>query len=330
MQTLQHATLAPHLDQLAVGGEGIVYRVSSMPRMVLKQYKEAQRPQLDTAALSELVQVVDQWDAGDKARLMSRTAWPSALVADPRGVCGFLMGEVEDSYYGRYGLRANPRRVLCDWNQLIYQSTAPTPAHLISDMPQVAVEGIIQLLQDLAATVQALHRNSIVIGDMSGKNLIWTVGPNRVFMIDCDSFHFDGRRGACSHKESPGWVDPVLAGRATDRESDIYKLGVAAYRALAHDAHSAVTQAQVAQTLTGTSVPSSLVGLISASVDTAGRPTATEWCTTLGELYKFGGRPAIGVRSVPKASTSESVPTSASSSVPRTTRPRINLSGRSG
>ena len=316
MQTLQHAALAPHLDRIASGGEGIVYRVSSMPRTVFKQYKETQRPQLDAAALSELVQVVDQWVAPDKARVLSRTAWPSALVADDRGVCGFLMVEIDDPFYGHFGLRANPRRVLCDWNQLIYQTSTPTPAHLISDMPRVQMEGIVQLLQDLAATIEILHRKSIVVGDMSGKNLIWTVAPNRVFIIDCDSFHFDGQRGACSHKESPGWVDPVLMGRPTNLESDVYKLGVAAYRALAHDAHSPVTRAQVTQRLTGTSIPAALVDLIASSVEPTGRPIAADWSATLASLFKFGGRPTIGTRASQAGPPTSSLGPS---------RPRIDL-----
>jgi len=221
------------------------------------------------------------------------------------------MPAIEDAFYRRYGLRTNPKRVLCDWNQLSYQD-APLPAHMISEVPRPSVEEKILLIKDLAGTVDLLHRHDIIVGDMSGKNLIWTTQPNRVIIIDCDSFRISGRKGVCIHKESPGWIDPTLQGSQTCKESDIYKLGVAAFRSLWNDPSSVVSP-DVVNRSRPSNIPGDMISLISASVGSTNRPTSNDWVRRLDQIFKFKGRPVVAATGTPIAGIS------------RPTRPRIQI-----
>ena len=314
MSVISYATIAQQLERLSEGGEGIVFRVRNQPTVVYKEYKAAQVPYLNIGALEELMDAVRSWDSSDASRLASRTVWPQTLVDHGSDMRGFLMPAIEGAFYRRYGLRSNPKQVLCDWNQLSYQGDS-LPAHMISEVPKPSVEEKIQLVKDLATTVHLLHQHDIIVGDMSGKNLIWSTQPNRVIIIDCDSFRIDGRKGVCTHKESPGWIDPVLQGRETCKESDIYKLGVAAYRSLWNDPNTQVTS-PIVTAKRPAGVPDALISLVAASVGTSSRPDAKTWVNTIEKLYRFSGRPAISTTGTPAAGIS------------RPTRPRLNIQPR--
>lgn len=313
--------LRPDLEQLAVGGEGIVYRVRSQPSLVLKEYKAAQRPVLNTLALERIIEFRNSLSPTDRDRLDTRTIWPSTAVADGRGVCGFLMPAIGADFYRNYGLRANPKRVLCDWNQLAYQGQQLAP-HMISEIPRPSLDEKVLLITDLVQTIRVLHRNGMVLGDLSGRNLIWGIAPARAVVIDCDSFRFAGESGVCPHKESPGWIDPALGGKPTTLESDIFKLGVAAYRALWSRPGGEVTPAAV-KTATGSAVAAAIVELVAHSVDTTGRPTIEDWATQLEKLNRYRGRTVIDV-SKPMVRPTPS-PTTPSPSPHRGPRPRITL-----
>ena len=311
MSVISYATIAQQLERLSEGGEGIVFRIRNQPKIVYKEYKSAQIPFLNIRALEELMDSASSWDSSDISRLTSRTVWPQTLVDHGSDKRGFLMPAIETSFYRSYGLRSNPKQVLCDWNQLTYQGD-PLPTHMISEVPRPSVNERIQLIKDLAETVHLLHQHDIIVGDMSGKNLIWSTQPNRVIIIDCDSFRIDGRKGVCTHKESPGWIDPVLQGRETCKESDIYKLGVAAYRSLWNDPNTQVTS-PVVTARKPVGVPDALISLVAASVGTSSRPDAKTWVDTFEKLYRFNGRPAIATTGTPAAGIS------------RPTRPLLKL-----
>jgi len=291
MSVIPFTSISQNVERLSEGGEGIVFRLRNQPTLVYKEYKANQLPHLNIQALEELMNVVSTWEKSHQIRLLSRTVWPQTLVAHGQEKRGFLMPAIEDAFYRRYGLRTNPKRVLCDWNQLSYQDV-PLPAHMISEVPRPSVEEKMMLIEDLSTTVNLLHQHDIIVGDMSGKNLIWTTQPNRVVIIDCDSFRIDGRKGVCIHKESPGWIDPTLQGRETTKESDIYKLGVAAFRSLWNDPSSIVTPQLVDQTR-NSSIPAALISLISASVGATNRPTSHDWVRTLSEILRYRGRPVV-------------------------------------
>lgn len=326
---ISYGSISPHLERIAAGGEGIVFRVQSQTDVIYKEYKPAQLASVNIPALNGLIDFAAKLSDAERSYLYSRSVWPTHLVADGNQVRGFLMRAIPQRHYRRHGLAQNPKNVLLDWNQLIY-SEEVLPPHMLSEVPRLDSPQITELLTDLATTMNLLHRHGIVIGDISGKNLIWSVSPHQVLLIDCDSFRFAGTRGVCDHKESPGWIDPTLAGGPTSQESDIFKLGVAAYRALWQDGNSVAT-GQLSRS--GRSdIPTALVELIQRSLETPPRPTAAEWLSELGGAYRFGGRPALKTGSAvvadqpkPQQSSAASVPSGSS----RPPRPRLRVEGPS-
>jgi hypothetical protein len=92
---------------------------------------------------------------------------------------------------------------------------------------------------------QALHSGEVVVGDVSMRNLLWTLagGPS-VFAIDCDGFRLAGRPPAVRPAGTAGWVDPAGPSEATV-DTDRYKLALVTLRVLLGD--HAVTPEDVCQ-----------------------------------------------------------------------------------
>lgn len=309
MKSIDKAQIAPHLNELASGGEGVVFLIANRPGDVYKEYKQVVRSQLNIAALRNLVAMPDQMAPSDRKRLMERTAWPHTLVNTGAMTHGFLMEKVSPRFMRRYGLKAHQKSVLCEWTYLVYQQQK-LPENMASDIPILSFEQKIDLLKDFAATMEIMHRYGIVVGDISGRNLLWTPEtpskPASIFIIDCDSFRVDGQPGTTESKESPHFMDPHKPkDQPTDKSTDIYKLAIAAYRAIWHDAQGEPKPESVRQNLPN-EVPKGLADLIARSIVPGLRPTAADWTSGLDDLFKFGGRKVIkakgrknpGVRSV--------------------------------
>ena len=320
MKRVEFSTFRANLTELASGGEGIVHEIAGQPQLVFKEYKRIVLPKLNTVALEGLADLESQIPHSDWARIADRTTWPHTLVYDGGQVVGFLMDRIPATYYKKYGLRQSPRTVPCEWNYIIHRGST-SAASMVSEIPTVDVKAILSLIKDLAVTVQVLHRSGVVVGDMSGKNLIWDIAPSpRVLLIDCDSFRLDGRPSTTDAKQSPEWVDPTVGAGQTTMQSDIYKLGLAAFRSLWQ-----ATAGDPSPTRLNRDIPDGvsrdLVQLIESSTARSGRPTADDWVQLLDRIDRFGGRPVLGARQVPDPSGPVTRPT---------VRPKLNLASGSG
>jgi len=272
------------LRQLAAGGEGIVYRIISEPRAVYKEYKQRSLADINVDALERLIEFPFRLAADDRAWLLSRTAWPRGTVTRDGRVVGIVMPAIPDHYYAQYGLKANPKQVLCDWNHLSFQSQ-PLAPHMMSTVPLPGIVERLELVRDLALTVDLLHRHDVIVGDMSGKNLIWSADPPHVRIIDCGSFRFERQPNVSAHKESPGWIDPHLRGAPTSRSSDVFKLAVAAYRILWERPSSVVTPESV-QEPTSHELPLEFPALVAASLGSGSRPSAADWIRLIDRVLE--------------------------------------------
>lgn len=308
--TLQAIRQQHQLLQLASGGEGVVYSMSGDPALVYKEYKVTVRPTLNATALQDLVDLPSSVPPEDWRHIASRSLWPQTLVTDGPVPVGFLMSRIDGRFYRRYGLGNNPKTVLCEWNYLVYQGS-PVPPNMMSEIPRMDTRATLRLIRDLAATVSILHRNGVVIGDLSGRNLVWA--PDEVVLLDCDSFRLDGRPGTTPSKQSPGWIDPTIGSGDTTQVSDVYKLGVAAYRALWHEPNRMPDPGELRATAR-TDIPDVVVDLIASSVQPSGRPTAKDWVESIERVNRYAGRPVIATRDPsgelarPNAASSTSVP----------------------
>ena len=291
---IQRHDLGPpgSLTELGRGGEGVVFDVTARPGTVFKEYLPRTGLVLRRDALERLVALPARMSASDQRVLASRTAWPTALVIDGARLAGYLMPRIPDIYWRTHGARHDPRHVVCDWNFLAYRQQWSGSEAIVSDVPRATGRQALELVMDLARTMRILHRYDLVMGDVSGRNLLWTDKPEpRVFVIDCDAFRPEGGDAVCPSKESPEWDDPEVSGSRTTRASDVYKLGLAAYRAIwAASAKRPTGDLQLPE-----GVPDALADLVRRSVRPSGRPSAREWVDQLATALRFEGRPVVRI-----------------------------------
>lgn len=321
-QRVPLAAIRADLEQLATGGEGIVYSVRSQPNVVYKEYKVNVRPTLNVVALEELADLGSRVAPSDWSKISSRTSWPHTLVVDGAHPTGFLMNRIDNRFYKRYGLVKNPRRVLCEWNHIVYQSQPLGPG-MMTEIPRLETKQKLDLINDLATTIATLHRHGIIVGDISGRNLLWTLDPEpQVLIIDCDSFRVEGKRGTSPSKQSPYWTDELAIGRDTDQASDCHKIAIAAYRAIWNDPSKPLSASDVAKSQRA-DVPDEIRALISAGLESTQRPSASEWVACFEKVNRFGGRVVLSTSQISNPSSLQP-----RASVPRNPpgRPRLKLS----
>jgi DNA-binding helix-hairpin-helix protein with protein kinase domain len=287
---------AGDLEEIGRGGEGRVFKIRSMPGMVYKEFVEFPGHVPNRAALEELIAVRNNMTSDEKNWLSDRTTWPESIVLDGSKMKGFLMPLIGANFFKRYGVRANPKTVACEWNYLSMRNKYLGNRNIYSEIPRVEPSQAVSVVLDLAKTIAILHQYEVVVGDISGRNLLWTDTPAlRAMIIDCDSFRMNNRPGVSPPKQSPDWEDPELSSSLTTMRSDIYKLALAAYRAVWAATTERPFNGNSALPAAPDGVPSELLTLIEQSVKSADRPTAAEWVTDLSKSMAFDGRLAISM-----------------------------------
>ena len=303
-------------QELGKGGEGQVFAVPSRPHAVYKQYLQTAATAPGQGALQALIDLKAGMSTSEQLWLNERAVWPETIVVDQGRMRGFLMRKIAPEYFRQQGIRLSPRNVLCEWNLLAMRDRYLRNPNIVSTVPDIEPFDALRLVIDLAKTVALLHKHNVIVGDMSGRNLLWTDSPTwRVLIIDCDSLRVDGSAGVASPKQSPDWDDPHLNGGATTKNSDVYKLGLAAFRGVWAATTDRPDHSVPLRVPSG--VPDDLSNLVLLSTSAGGRPTAEEWVTRLEPSIKFGGRPVVSVN---KANTASQSATPANT-VPQTRLP---------
>lgn len=292
-------TAPGNLSEIGRGGEGLVYRVASMPAMVYKEFKQFPGHSPNRTALEEIVRLLDRMDQAEKQWVLERTTWPQKMVLEGQRLRGFTMSLIPPHFFRTHGARIAPKKITCEWNYLSMRDKFRTNQNIVSDVPQLSPPDVLKVVADFARTMEILHKYELVIGDISGRNLLWSDRPSpRVMVIDVDSFHFEGRTGVSSPKQSPDWDDPHLGqnNNFTTIESDRYKLALAAYRGVwaATTERPAPPQQPVRNVPRG--VPDAIRDLVNRGLGpSGGRPTASDWVNTIRDALRFEGRPVLKV-----------------------------------
>lgn len=287
------------LTEIGRGGEGLVYLVRSMPNIVFKEFKQFPGHTPNRIALEEIINLPSRMDSVERQWINERTTWPQQIVTKGPTMCGFIMPLIGPEYFRMHGARIAPKKVACEWNYLSMREKFRTNTNIHSEIPQVSPLEALKVVGDLARTMEILHKYDMVIGDVSGRNLLWTDRPAlRVLVIDVDSFHFEGKTGVASPKQSPDWDDPYLGpnNNFTTKASDRYKLALAAYRAV----WSATTDRPDPSKR---DVPSCPVGIDESIRDLvrrglgpeSTRPEPSEWVAAVNTVTRFSGRPVVAI-----------------------------------
>lgn len=221
------------LDKISQGGQGVVYRAPSVrttfaKSMVYKKYKPGVLASLNIDALRAMPEFLESLPYRDGAKLISLASWPCAIVEDAGKTTGFVMPTIPDEFFTDFWTsnKSTPSKVAAEFQ------------HLLNDPQVLAMRfaGMVityrqryELLREAASALSFLHDRGICCGDISPKNLLFSLSPSpAVYFIDCDAMRVNGV--SLSHQvETPGWQVPAGEEKATVY-SDRYKLGLLALR----------------------------------------------------------------------------------------------------
>ncbi|MFI6165472.1 hypothetical protein ACIBCN_01680 [Nocardia sp. NPDC051052] len=267
--------------KLAEGGQGVVFtapdcRMSFAKSLVYKEYKAVVRPGLNVAVLDEMPAYLESLPFADGMDLLTRAAWPCRLVEEDTSttVTGFVMPVIPDEFFIKMMLPSGTKSKPAEFQ------------HLLNGDRFLARLGIPLTERDryelLLATAQALtilHSHHIAVGDMSPKNLLFSLHPERkVYFIDCDAMRFQSRSVA-KQVETPDWeVRQINPGEElATAQSDAYKLGLLALRLLVSD------QSTRDPGRLPSKVPAAVRQLVRAALSSAPatRPTPADWVPAL-------------------------------------------------
>ncbi|MFE7509812.1 hypothetical protein ACFU8I_01015 [Streptomyces sp. NPDC057540] len=261
-------------EKIASGGQGTVWTVEdrtingSWP-VTYKEYHSDVRPRVDPRVLADLVAFVPSQERGTGLWLAECTAWPAGLVTTSGEVCGFLMRRIPQRFTRTFAFDPDKEK-------------AAGFEYLLNDDGYLRTAGIMitprqrfQLLLDLAGILARLHELGIVVGDISPKNMYFTLdGTPGCFLIDCDAMVLHGR-SMLPQVETPDWNVPEGEPKGT-RASDAYKLGLLAARLFAGR-----QEGRDVGVLSATDPAVGQLAALSLSTDPALRPTPAQWLTAL-------------------------------------------------
>ncbi|MFI7675002.1 hypothetical protein [Actinophytocola sp. NPDC049390] len=250
-------------DRIAEGGQGTVFRLSRPAGTLLKLYHREV-----TVLSGELGRLID---LPARQSVATRTAWPSGRVFD-RGRCvGLLMPEAP----ARFTTTIAGRRRLLELQYLLYPKRA-----MWADLALPTEEERRRIAVGYLELFAELHRHDVMVGDVSMRNLLWTLrdGPG-VFAIDCDGFRLAGRPPAVRPADTAGWVDPA-GPREVTLDTDRYKVALLTLRLLFGD-HRVTPEEVRAKPLPRTRLRPALSVLATRAAEPGQRPAAECWLGAL-------------------------------------------------
>jgi hypothetical protein len=230
-------------EMLAEGGEGRVFEVvrtgSSAPEdraaLVYKQLRHP-RPLTELNLLCAVPTLMAERDEGACRRAISSSAWPSAAVVGPDDTTvalGALMPRAPAQFWLRH--RDGPKR-LATLSYLAGDPDRMTVAYGVTVPPPGAPERV-ALVYALARLLDAWQGGAgplVVHGDLSAKNVLWSLQPApAVYVLDCDGAVIGGEPLAphFPRATTPNWEDPALPpGQPPGEPVDRYVLGLAFLR----------------------------------------------------------------------------------------------------
>lgn len=283
------------LTALGGGNEAQVSRVESRQGIAVKIYKPNVIGELHLPSLEALLNTIQALESHARTRILQRAAFPIDLVTDNGGWIGFTMPLLADTFFAVHGVRAMPKRVELDWNRLTMSHRWVGNSNIVSQIPIPTERQQLEIALSLAQTVAALHQAGIIIGDVSGRNLLWSLQPEPLaYFLDTDSFRISKMPGTTTPKETDGWRDPQLNGQPTNFSSDCFKLALAISRIFFSSEFGASSLNKPPTSMTNTS--QQIFDHAKTSLSGTHRKDAQSWTQLLTRLISeknLEGRPII-------------------------------------
>ncbi|TYB51823.1 hypothetical protein FXF51_52750 [Nonomuraea sp. PA05] len=274
---------------LRPGGQAkslVLCEVSGVPgRFLVKRYDEETLAGLDEEALLAMVRWRRELSRRDRATLDRRCAWPVSVVRQGRvtsRVTGRVTGILIRPAPERMFIELRDRRVPRHLDEL---TRSPERVNALRDhygTRYYEPPYKLAVLGRLLATVQWLHEQGYVVGDLQLRNAVFTVDPApAVYLLDCDSCLPVGGRGALPEVDPEQWKLPREG--AFTLESDYYKFAWAVVRCLQESAETwSLDEVALARVL-----PARHRRLIGQCVDGAPESVDTERWRVAGESWRW-------------------------------------------
>jgi hypothetical protein len=304
------------LSRLAAGGQGIVYAAPGVQMqyassMVYKEYKATVVGDLDVSVLEAMPTYLESLRFSDGMELLSRAAWPCRLVEDGGIVKGFVMPAIRSEFFFDMRKVSGITRVPGEFQHLLNDES-----FLARRQIQLSDRQRYELLAEMAGALALFHSHGIAVGDMSPKNMLYSLTPApKIFFIDCDAMRLQGR-SVVPQAETPDW--DVRAANPGEElatpQSDSYKLALLALRLFAGD------QSTRDLSRLPVSVPKQVreIVRVGLSKNPMARPLPLEWGQPLG---------AAATASTTLPRTQSSLHTHMGAPTPRPVAPHPNAPG---
>jgi hypothetical protein len=257
-------------------------------------YKEYREPVDDPTHLNDLITWRRSLPAADRDFLDAHCAWPLRRVQQAGRTTGFLMAPAPDEFWAD---------MLGEYHTVELQHLIHTQAAARLGVIPPSRARRMRLVRDLADLLAFFDEHDIVYGDISEKNVLWTMrGTARTYLIDCDNARPAGTRNPhAAMAGNENWRDPLLGpDDLPDLDSDRFALAVFFYRVV-YGATASVDQDNGEVLLPDDAPPlPTLERLLAAGVGPKRpRPTAAEWSEAIRGTRQT--RPAPPVRRAPSA-----------------------------
>jgi len=277
------------MSQLGGGGEGTVYALTSSPSIAYKEYttkSDGWSP--NEAGYNALRRALNDMPTDDRELILARTAWPETAVMDGSRFVGILMRRIPETFLCSVTVSNRVKTKVRELNFLIYPEHVHKPG-VKYDFCAPSRATLLSCALAFAQTAEVLHRNHIVMGDISGSNAAWKESDPGIIILDCDGFSTTTNRPICIEKETPEWIDP-LPHSGTNLYTDSYKIGLILYRMMTGTQTTAPTDDDLARLESMYPEAPRLASTIDKSlraVNPRYRPTASEWVAAIeGKPYE--------------------------------------------
>lgn len=170
------------------GGEALVYFSASDPDIVFKKYKTPRTHENARRAI-EQNRFINALRPSDKLRLTETITWPLALYGTEKEIEGCKMQKVAKSFYFSATVGNVDKERISQVNYLIDTSWWSRPAVKQVKRPDIVTPAVrVELCHEYLLTLSRLWANGAFYGDISPRNLLWTLAPHpRVMFLEGDS-----------------------------------------------------------------------------------------------------------------------------------------------
>lgn len=310
---LAESALGP-LEKIGRGGQAVVFRApgATLPnvraRLVFKRYHEDSLDGRRSAVAHSIGRLIDLRDTTRPGQLDAHATWPLAVVTEdggPDSAVGILIRELPSTCYVDTVVYSGTKRSLWEVSKQLQ-----APADLANrGLPVLTAVERLTLLVRLARFAAFLHRCGIIIGDLSGRNVVLrrdASGALHPMLVDTDGYRLVGQGSHLPQGNTPDWEAPEslraaqgleklkAAGRSDTSEgarlaaqanvqnlkSDVYKVALLVLRLF----HEGTDHTLVRSSATGTAALHSLLGPRRSAIVAAGLDEDPTARPSMGEL----------------------------------------------